>query len=90
MCKLAGTVSFPAALVLTSQMSDHDLINHTLAILVILNRALKSATRHKQSFFIRLPLSTQSFYSHIIAACAFTSDLSFMHPSLISIHASLL
>lgn len=39
--KLAGSVRFPAVLVLTSQMSVRDLINHALGVLLILSGALE-------------------------------------------------
>lgn len=43
--KLAGSISFPVVLVLTSQMSNHDLINHAAGILLILNGALEPQTK---------------------------------------------
>ena len=90
-CKLAGGISFPVVLVLTSQMSDHDLINHALGILLILNGSSRVCAEPETKPFFHSPLTLHTpLCSHIIALGAFTSNMSFMcHAPLICIPASL-
>lgn len=84
--KLAGTISFPVVLVLTSQMSGHDLINHGLGILLILNGALEPETklRFHSSPALHTPclsISSQSVHLHqTCPSCA--------HPSSPYLHHS--
>lgn len=70
-------ISFPVVLVLTSQMSEHDLISHTPAVRLILTQARKT----KCSLFIRSPDTR-----YIAAIWVRASTL---NPSLISTRASL-
>ena len=79
-CKLAGSISFPVVLVLTSQMSDHDLINHALGILLVLNGALKPETKlrfHSSPVFHTpcIAISSQSVHLHqTCPSCAYHSS----------------
>lgn len=52
-------------LVLTSQMSDHDLINHAPGILLVLNGALEPASIWRQSRCFICPLLSTPFCAAI-------------------------